>query len=662
MVDRKTSWIIPPTFGNDEPLLLFSACDAGYIRYAISLIRSVDLYSPGFSFILHIINPTDESLDRVNELTAGLRHTRLFVSREYTDLTSLTLKQRRAYYASARFPRLQTLLAEHRIPIFSMDADSLVVNPIDLDFSDKTDAEVIIVRRDQIEGTPEHLSIATGSIWFLPTSGVIDFLTAVADKIDELFENQALEWFVDQIVFFQKMQEFKKVHYFNLKPKYADWHFKETSILWAGKGGRKLYDMRFFIIQALLSDDEDRRNLANMLVANFNNSSDLFSTKWMQERLALARKASARIALYIPRLDLPWKRGTVANAAPPIPSEDAIDLRLYWKAFTLRLANSIQRAGMSVDIIEIPAWEISRKKIEESCSALALIPHRCKLDFDDGHTPVMFYMQEFFRWVFVINDQGWSAASSIYPVQLQSALSQNEGIYDRYRSRLQDGSMGSKFSQPISKSKEELLNEGLIPVSIDSRGVKTGSPRPYIFFPLQIPTDQSIRYFSDISEEAVVAALVTWARTRDVALVLKPHPANMKSMVPFEKYADGVTVFYSNASVHDLIKHASSIYTINSGVGFEALLHAKPVITFGRVEYDCVTFNATLENLDQAWEFSLNTSNAELETRYRRFVDWFLGNYALDMSQADTLNIRFKEIAEAIVSKAHDFLCKGNNY
>jgi len=662
MIDRKVNWVIPPALTQDEPLLLFSSCDSGYLRYAISLIRSVDLYSPGYSFVLHIINPDQQSLERINDLRSGLRHTRLFVSREDTDLTSLPLKQKRAYYASARFPRLQTLLSEYATPVFSMDADSLVVNPIELDFSDKANAELIIIRRDQVEGTPEHLSIATGSIWFLPTPRVVELLKDVADEIDNHFENQTLKWFIDQIVFFKKMQKFKKIHYFNLKQKYADWQFKETSILWAGKGGRKLYDMRFFILQALLSDDEERRVLANQLVANLQSNSDLLSNEWMFERLRVARNVSARITLYIPRLDLPWKRGAVANAAPPIPSDDTIDLRLYWKAFTLRLANSIQRAGMPVDIIEVPAWTITRQKIEENCSALALIPHRCKLDFEDGPTPVMFYMQEFFRWVFVVNDQGWSAASSAYPVDLQSLPQQSQGAYDHYRDRLQDGKIGSKFSQPAPRTKEELLREGLIPALYNTQGIKTDTPRPYIFFPLQIPTDQSIRYFSDVSEEDAVAALITWARARDIAVVLKPHPANMKSMSPFERYADGATVLFSNANVHDLTKHASGVYTINSGVGFEALLQAKPVVTFGRVEYDCVTFNATLGNLDQAWEFVSNTSKAELENRYRRFVDWFLGSYAIDMSQSETLDNRFKETAEAIVSKAHDFLNKGNSH
>lgn len=661
MVDRKVHWIISPSLTGGESLLLFSACDAGYLGYAISLIRSVDLYSPGYAFVLHIINPAPDSLERVDKLVANLSATRLFVSCEYIDLGALDIEQKRAYYASARFPQLANLLGEYFIPIFSIDADSLVINPIDLNFSDKVDAEVVIVRRDLVADKPEHLSIATGSIWFKPVPGVVDFLGSVVEEIDNRLQECTLKWFVDQVVFFRKMNEFgRRVHFYNLKSKYADWEFREQSILWAGKGGRKLYDMRFFIMQALLSDDNDRRRLANKIVANlFANNSDSFTSEWMQGRLAYARETVSRVALYIPRLDLPWKRGATSIPVPPVLADDVIDLRLHWKAFALRLANAIERAGVPVDVIEVPAWEIDRKKIDEGCSALALVPHRCHLDFERGTTPVMFYMQEFFRWVFVVNENGWSAASSAYPVSFESLLASNEGGYDRYRSRLLDGSIGSKFSQIESKSKKELLDTGLIPASLNSYGAKTVNVRPYIFFPLQIPTDQSIKYFSNISEFEVIEAIVNWARKLGVAIVMKPHPANKKSMVPFEKYVDDITVFYSNANIHDLIEHSVAVYTINSGVGFEALLQTKPVVTFGRVEYDCVTFNATRDNLDQAWEYSKNTSKSELESKYRCFVNWFLGEYAVDMSQPDLANARLNELAASIVAKARNFISKG---
>ena len=663
MIERSVQWIIPPDFTEAEQLLLFSACDAGYLGYAISLIRSADLYSPGFTFVLHIINPVPDSLSRINKLVAILKHTRLFVSCEQVDLSVLELEQKRAYYASARFPRLSTLLADCRVPILSIDADSLIVNPIDLNFSDKLDAEVVIVRRDLVESRPEHLSIATGSIWFLPTQGVIDFLGSVADEIDKRFHARTLKWFVDQIVFFRKMKEFNKVvKFYNLKRKYADWEFGEKSIIWAGKGGRKLYDMRFFIIQALLSDDNERRELAHKIVASLLvRNSDLLASDWILDRFGAVPEAApdtvTRIALYLPRLDLPWKSGATLTSTPPAIAEDVIELRLYWKAFTLRLANAIERAGVPVDVIEVPAWEINRQGIEAGCSALALVPHRCHLDFEEGETPVYFYMQEFFRWVFIADERGWSAASSAYPVDLLAIPASRENSFDVYRQRLLDSNLGSKFAQAKSKSRQQLIAEELIPSRRNVFGLK--QMRPYIFLPLQIPHDQSIRYFSDLSELEVVEAVIHWARERNIAVVMKPHPANLKSMLPFEGMVDGSSVFYSQAHVYDLIKHAASVYTINSGVGFEALLQIKPVVTFGRVEYDCVTFKATLANLDQAWEYSLNADKAELEERYRRFVNWFLGDYAVDMSQPDLASARLNILAESIVVKARNFISKG---
>ena len=143
-----------------------------------------------------------------------------------------------------------------------------------------------------------------------------------------------------------------------------------------------------------------------------------------------------------------------------------------------------------------------------------------------------------------------------------------------------------------------------------------------------------------------------WARERDIAVVMKPHPVNRKSMAPFEKLADGHTVFWSEAHVYDLIAHATGVYTVNSGVGFEALLHLKPVVTFGKVEYDCVSFQATPDTLDAAWDFCLHADTSVLEKRYRHFVNWFLGAYAVDMSQSAHAHARLEQLASDIVAQA----------
>ena len=651
MFVREVDWLIPLMERTDEPLLVFTACDDNYLGYASSLIRSVDLFSPGFGFILHLINPSDDSLERVQQLRNELRFTRLSVSFERIDLSGIDQDQQRAYFASARFPQLSRLLAQTKAPILSLDADSLVVNPIDMNFSDKLDADVVILRRHLKESLPEELAVATGSFWLKPTENVCQFFDAIAKQIDEHLQERRLKWFIDQILFYRQMQQHSNVvRFYNLKRKYADWDFSEGSIVWAGKGPRKENDMRFFLLCAKLSGDLGRRNLANRLWANFKSSgSDLISNQWFASRFDTANKSITRIALFMPRLDLPWKGGNATSPSPLI-AEDVLDLRLHWKEFSVRLANAIEHAGTPVDVIEIPASEINRQYIEATGASLAFVPHRCHLDFDDGATPVLFYMQEFFRWVFVIDERGWSAASSQYPVDLATLPDSDHDSFAVYRQRLLAGELGSKFGQRERKSLNKLIADGSIPVVRDMLGLK--KVRPYIFLPLQVPHDQSIQFFSDFAEQVIVENIVHWVNERGIALVMKPHPANRKSMAPFEAMVDGRNIFWSDAHVHDLITHATGVYTINSGVGFETLLHLKPVVTFGKVEYDCVTFRATPESLDEAWKYCLTVDNAELESRYRRFINWFLNEYSIDMSQPDRVNLRFQQIAADVLSRA----------
>jgi len=664
---REVQWLIPFEDSGTKSLVLFSACDSKYFVYAVSLIRSVDLFSPGHYFVLHLVNPNQSCLDRARQLANSLKDTRLAVTYENIDLTKLDGPQKKAYYASARFPQLAKLIYEFRVPIFSLDADSLVVNPIDRNFSDKPDAEIVLIRRDLDGPTEEHLSVATGSIWFKPTKGVRNFLESVAQVIDERLQNGSLEWFVDQLVFYQEMVKMQReVRFYNLKRKYADWDFLDSSIVWAGKGPRKENDMRFFLLQSLLSDDLERRELANRLWSNLCAANDqlprndcLHNRLWIANAEVIHSKDEHeiegvseimdKIVLFIPRLDLPWKRAANSAAYPPLLAEDVLDLRLHWKNFAIRLANAIEHAGLTVDVLEIPAWEIDRKAIDESGAKLALVPHRCRLDFDPGKTRVLFYMQEYFRWVFVLDKSGWSAASSVYPINTESMPESHNDCFNTYRYRLLNGSLGSKFAQPVRKNCKQLITEGSIPKQSGFFGFQ--QCRPYIFFPLQIPHDQSIRYFSDFSELEVVKSLIDWASKRGVAVVMKPHPANRKSMTPFEALVDGINIFWSEAHVYDLIENAVSVYTINSGVGFETLLHLKPVVTFGRVEYDCVSFKATPSRLDEAWDYCLQAELKVLENRYRCFINWFLGDYAVDMSQPVQASARLEQIAADIITQ-----------
>jgi len=580
----------------------------------------------------------------MQDLGAALGHTRLHVSLEDIDLTGLGPDRQRAYFASMRFLRLSEVLPTLGGAVLCVDADSLIISPIDADFTNKAHAEVCLVRRANDDTAPDHLRVANGSVWIRPTEGALAWLDAVAQELATLFADEGADWFVDQAVVSRQLDAFRRrVVALNIKPRYADWEFRQNSVLWAGKGQRKFVDLRFVLLQRLLSDQPHRQLMAWRLAQEAFAQGDAHAwVRDLAERAAML--APPRVALYLPRLDQPWGTAIRPGQVPPLLSEETLALRLHWKEFAARLANAIERRGVQVDVIEEPVWQITPDTVDSAGADLALIPHRCKLDFAPGRTPVRYYMQEYFRWVFVVDPAGWSAASSSYPLKLDSLQTPVSGIYRRYRERLADGRLDSKFGQAGSMTRPQLIASGAIPGD------------DYLFFPLQIPHDQSIRYFSDWSEREVVEAVASWCRDRGIALVFKPHPANLRSMLEFEDLAREYGARWSTANVHDLISHARAVFTVNSGVGFEALLHGKPVVTFGRAEYDAVSCHATPSTVEQAWQIVKSTDQTELLQRYERFIDGFLGGIAIDLSIPEAAALRLDAVAQEIAEatrKAH---------
>jgi hypothetical protein len=233
-VARSVSFIVPLQLKR-EALLIYSSCDSDYFKYAQALIRSIDLFSPGFSFLLHIINPTEEVRNASVHLSASLKNTRLAISAESMDLADWSSEERRTYYACARFPGISRLLKDcGTTAILCLDADSLIVNPIDLDFTDKVDADVVVDLRNTEGQNQEHVAIAAGAIWLRPTPQVRKFALDLAEEIDGLVQSRELNWFADQVVFHRQMQaHIKAVRFYNLKRKYLDWNFAEDSIGWS---------------------------------------------------------------------------------------------------------------------------------------------------------------------------------------------------------------------------------------------------------------------------------------------------------------------------------------------------------------------------------------------------------------------------------------------
>ena len=187
---------------------------------------------------------------------------------------------------------------------------------------------------------------------------------------------------------------------------------------------------------------------------------------------------------------------------------------------------------------------------------------------------VYYYMQMVIPNIFSIDNIGWCASASYWPIKPDNNF-KNYNVYHEMKKRILNNV--SKFTQP------DIENLRL--------------PEKYIFFPCQIPHDETIQYHSDVSvEDSLEAILESLHHFSEYSVVIKGHPANTISMKPFrdiyERYKETLPAVLSekilwldNCSVHKLISDSSAVFTVNSGVGFESLLHHKHVYTFGLADY-----------------------------------------------------------------------------
>ncbi len=225
----------------------------------------------------------------------------------------------------------------------------------------------------------------------------------------------------------------------------------------------------------------------------------------------------------------------------------------------------------------------------------------------------------------------------MYPYSDYQHAPTESPVFDDYLHRITTDNE-SKFDQPERRSREALIADGILP------------EENYVFFPCQIPDDEVVRFFSDYEEEDIIGALSSWANETGTKILFKAHPAAPHTSEPFKAIAQGPSVEWVDASVHDLIEHCDAVYTLNSGVGHEAILHGKPVVMFGRAEYDRLAIQITPDQLDdaytrvQAWEAS------EAVGEYRKFYHWFTRDMAIDLSAPDHLPIALNRAVDLIES------------
>lgn len=221
--------------------------------------------------------------------------------------------------------------------------------------------------------------------------------------------------------------------------------------------------------------------------------------------------------------------------------------------------------------------------------------HTCSLDLSNTFKQLHIKQASLSGFVFFDTNgySGWASLADLKPEDLRRVPVDNETF-----TSLQERFLKSRASKYLQRSERFFVEN-------------------YVFCPLQTVND-NVSNLSIYTGIEVVKKVIQVYRETDVCVVIKRHPLCRHYLVSEFLAEVGLekNVLISDANIHDLISGAYAIYTVNSGVGLEALLHKKPVFTFGRSEYMvCTHFIEDLNELQHFNEYNFS-EKMELIERY----------------------------------------------
>ncbi len=171
-------------------------------------------------------------------------------------------------------------------------------------------------------------------------------------------------------------------------------------------------------------------------------------------------------------------------------------------------------------------------------------------------------------------------------------------------------------------------------------------PADYIFVPLQVPGDTVLK-LAHFSQEDLVATLI---RDRVAPVVIKVHPVARhdfpEHVAAIRALHDpGAGVHVVDGHVHDLILGARVVVCTNSGVGVEALLLGRPVITCGTSDYHHLTQAARHPSALRAM---VERATAPGDLTMMRYATWLFGGQFIDVR--DPPQVWVAEVLRRIVA------------
>jgi hypothetical protein len=391
----------------------------------------------------------------------------------------------------------------------------------------------------------------------------------VAQAIAATIEGLPVRWFNDQIALSHIIDQLPEEVCHKFDNEFMDWEFEEGTSIWTGKGPRKYENETY--------------------VAKKKSYNRLPYIVWKYDNVILK-----------PRMDIMFKRNglTIANSVNE-------PIREHWVNFVEK------KKTEKTLVVEAPKWFFNKTICDQfKHNQTIYVPHVEK-EWWGGNENCKYYMQTVFPWLFTVDSKGWFGGSEYKDTFNEDNVSSDSKAFNELREYVQSG--GTKFKH-LQGNREWNRTE------------------PYVLVPIQIPHDETIKYHSDVTVPEMVKAMCEWADNGGVKVVFKGHPVNLGAMQPLmdiiEQY-DNVE-YVTDYPIGDMIKKSSAVYVINSGTGQESMLYDRPVVVFGRCDYERAAIKGDINDLESTWE---SVRNDDLEARlytYRKWFNWFVNDIAFD--------------------------------
>lgn len=305
-----------------------------------------------------------------------------------------------------------------------------------------------------------------------------------------------------------------------------------------------------------------------------------------------------KVLICVPRLDLPFKFPKSKPPSKTIKDYTRVklpEIRTYWNRFLLNLEASHQENNDDVHILELPLSNFKPHMVDEIKPDLVYVPHKQQTQFP-VQCKVLYYMQMAIPYLFQMDPLGWGPNASVHPIQpVQYGHHPN-----------------------FSTLQKRHLENGFTKFNVCKK-LYSGDPG-FVLFTCQLPRDEAVVFHGNGLQ--VIDALrmtVEYCQTNNKSLVIRGHPISKQKMKPFiHAYPPEKGYTWSfEENINSLIAKCSMLVTLGSGTGIDAILHGKPVVIFGRADYESVV-NRVIDIEHYSRVFDNASANIE---DYKHFIE-----------------------------------------